>query len=510
MRKHFCVFLGAAAFALYLPAPVGPVTASSTATGLSNPPVLLPVANDPTISFRLWFKVGAQDDPAGKQGLAALTAALLTEGATRKNTYEQILDRLFPLASSYNASSSVEMTVISGRTHKDNLADFYPLLLDAVLAPAFKQEDLDRLKSRTLNLLETTLRFSSDEELGKAVLYNEIFAGTPYGHITSGTIEDVKSITLDDLQKFYTAHFTRDNVVIGLGGGYDAALLARLQADLATLPAAAPAQMPAPTPKAIRGLEVTLVEKKAASTAISMGFPINVLRGSKDWYALALANSWLGEHRNSSGRLYNVIREARGLNYGDYTYLEHFPNGGQRFLPPQNVARRRQIFEIWIRPVPNDARHFALRAALREFQQLVQRGLTPEEFALKKNFLKKYVLQYATTTDERLGYALDDVFYGLAESHLARFRRIMDELTVEDVNAAVRKHWQFGNLKIAIITQGADAFADALAADAPSPITYASPKPEAVLAEDKAISAFPLKIKRENIRIVPVTDLFVK
>src|SRR5206468_7514925 len=46
--------------------------------------------------------------------------------------------------------------------------------------------------------------------------------------------------------------------------------------------------------------------------------------------------------------------------------------------------------------------------------------------------------------------------------------------------------------------------------DAPSPITYTSPKPEAVLAEDKAISAFPLKIKRDNIRIVPVTDLFVK
>jgi len=87
---------------------------------------------------------------------------------------------------------------------------------------------------------------------------------------------------------------------------------------------------------------------------------------------------------------------------------------------------------------------------------------------------------------------------------------MMDELTVEDVNAAIRKHWQFGNLKIAIITQGAAAFADALAADAPSPITYTSPKPEAVLAEDKAISAFPLKIKRDNIRIVPVTDLFVK
>jgi zinc protease len=476
----------------------------------ANSPVLLPVAKDPTVSFRLWFKVGAQNDPAGKEGLAALTAAMLTDASTRTNSYEQILDRLFPLASSYSASTSMEMTVITGRTHKDNLADYYPLFLDAILAPAFKQEDLDRIKSRTLNLLENTLRFASDEELGKAVLYNEIFAGTPYGHLTTGTIETVRSITLDDIGKFYAANYTRENVVIGLGGGYENALVDRLKADLAKLPPAAPPVVPAPQPKPIRGLQVTLVEKDAASTAISMGFPIGVLRGEKDWYALAIANSWLGEHRNSSSHLYQVIREVRGLNYGDYSYIEHFPGGGQRFLPPQNVARRKQIFEIWIRPVPNEARHFALRAALREFQKLVEHGMTAEEFELKRNFLKKYVLHYASTTNERLGYAIDDAFYGLKESHIAKFRRMMDELTLADVNAAIKKHWQTADMKIAVITKNATGFAEQLATNAPSPITYSSPKPAEVLEEDKAIGTFHLNIKRENIRIVPVTDLFAR
>jgi zinc protease len=486
------------------------LVALASAAPAANAPVLLPVANDPTVSFRLWFKVGAQNDPTGKEGLAALTAAMLTDASTRNNSYEQILDKLFPLASNYNASTSMEMTVVVARTHKDNLAEFYPLLMDAVLAPAFKQEDLDRIRSRILNQLENTLRFASDEELGKAVLYNEIFAGTPYGHITAGTIEAVKSITLDDIRKFYATYYTRDNVVIGLGGGYEASLLQRLQADLAKLPAGAPTPIAPPKPKTIDGRQVTLVEKNAASTAISVGFPIDVLRGSKDWYALAIANSWLGEHRNSSGHLYQVIRETRGLNYGDYTYIEHFPNGGMRFLPPQNVARRQQIFEIWIRPVPNEARHFALRAALREFSHLVEHGLTPEEFDLKRNYLKKYVLHYASTTSERLGYALDDVFYGLEESHLAKFRRMMDELTLEDVNAAIKRHWQTANLRIVAITKDAAALADALASDAPSPITYSSPKPEAVLEEDKVISTFPLHIKRDDIRIVPVTELFVK
>jgi len=159
-------------------------------------PILLPVAKDPTVSFRLWFKVGSQNDPAGKEGLAALTAAMLTEAATQKRRYDEILDQLFPLASTYGASASVEMTVISGRTHVDNLADFYPLLRDALLTPAFNQADLDRLRSRTLNFIENQLRFASDEELGKAVLANEIFAGTRYGHLGAGTVTALKSITV--------------------------------------------------------------------------------------------------------------------------------------------------------------------------------------------------------------------------------------------------------------------------------------------------------------------------
>ncbi|MDP3070193.1 MAG: pitrilysin family protein [Opitutaceae bacterium] len=471
-------------------------------------PILVPVANDPTVSFRLWFKVGAQNDPAGQAGLAALTAAMLTEAATQWHRYDEILDKLFPLASGYSATPSMEMTVITGRTHVDNLADFYPLLRDAVLAPAFKQEDLDRLRSRTLNFIENQLRFADDEELGKAVLYGEIFAGTPYGHLGAGTVASLKRITLDDVKAFYAAHYTRDNVVIGLGGGYQPALLEQLRADLAQLPAGSPPRVPAPQPPPLSGLSVTLVEKKNASTALSVGFPLTVVRGSREWYALAIANSWLGEHRNQSGRLFQVIREKRGLNYGDYSYIEHYPNGGLRMTPPQNVARRRQLFELWIRPVPHEARHFALRAALREVDQLIKNGLTAAQFEERRAFLKKYVLHYAATTSERLGYAIDDAFYGLDEPHLEKYRRLMDDLTLAEVNAAIKKHWSLADLKIVAVTQDAAAFAAALVADAPSPITYATPKPAAIMEEDQAIAIFPLKIKREAVKIVPVAELF--
>jgi len=472
--------------------------------------VLLPVPKDPTISFRIWFKVGSQNDPKGKEGLAELVASMLTEAATTKNSYEQILEKLYPLAAGYSNTMEAEMTVISGRTHKDNLREYYPLLIDAILAPAFKQEDLDRLKSQAMNYLENTLRYSSDEELGKAVLYNDVFAGTPYGHITTGTIEAVKSITLDDVKEFYKKHYTRDNLVIGLGGGYEPALVEQLKLDLNKLPAGMVAEVPRPQPKPADGFHVTIVEKDAPATAFSMGYPMNILRGTKDWYALAVANSWLGEHRNSSSHLYQVIREERGLNYGDYSYIEHYPGGGQRQLPPQNVGRRVQLFEIWIRPVPNETRHFSLRAALREYKMLVENGMSQGDFDLTRNFLKKYVLNYAQTTMERLGYALDDKYYGIKGSHLEMFREMMDKLTVKEVNEAIKRYWQYGAMNIAVITKDAESFRKALVEDALSPMTYATPKSDHVMKEDVEIVKFPVKVKSENIRIIPVTDLLVK
>ncbi len=497
----------AATLCLFMAAP--PITIGETTVSASNL-VLLPVQNDPTVSFRIWFKVGSQNDPAGTEGLAAITAAMITDASTQKYSYEQILDKLFPLAASYSASTSTEMTIVYGRTHKDNLHDFYPLLIDAILAPGFKQNDLDRIKSQTLNMLENTLRYASDEELGKAILYNTIFAGTPYGHITAGLIGSVKSITLEDVRSFYERYYTRDNVVIGLGGGYDPSLVQQIRQDLGKLGPGVPTPLPPPGTKQVSGLHVTLVEKDAPATAISMGFPIDLLRGQKDWYALAIANSWLGEHRNSSSHLYQVIREARGLNYGDYSYIENFPGGGMRQMPPQNVCRRKQIFEIWIRPVPNETRLFALRAALGEFKHLVEQGMTESEFTLTRNFLKKYVLHYAPTTMERLGYALDDRFYGIQGSHLELFRAMMDTVTLADVNAAIKKYFQYGNMTIAIVTKDAASLKEALANDAPSPISYKTPKPAEVLAKDKEIAAFPLKVNLDNVTIIPVADLFTK
>jgi zinc protease len=471
--------------------------------------VLMSVPADPTVSFSLSFAVGSQDDPPGKEGLAFLTGEMLADAATENRSLDQVLEALYPLASSYSVRVDRERTTLTGRTHRDNVAAFFELFSDAFLKPAFRANDFERVKNDAINELENTLRYSSDEELGKAAFEEFVFRGTRYAHPSDGTVEGLRSITLDDVRAFYKSRFTAAAALVAVGGGYDDTTVARFKAAVSKLSAGTPPVPPAIDPAPVAGRSVLVIAKPNADSSISFGFPVDVHRGERDFYALWIANSWLGEHRNQASHLFQVIREHRGLNYGDYSYIEAFPEGGHRTMPPVNVPRREQLFEIWIRTLPNDRAVFALRAALRELQALVDHGLTQEQFELTRGFLKKYSLHFAETTSARLGYAVDDRFYGIdGDGHLARFRKMMDELTLDDVNGAIKRHLQTANLKIAIVTGDAPGLTAALTSGAPTPIAYDNPKPPEIVAEDREIAAFPLGIAVDRVTIVPVDSAF--
>jgi zinc protease len=472
-------------------------------------PVLLRVPADPTISLSLQFAVGSQNDPPGKEGLAFLTGEMLADAATEERSLDEILAALYPLAASYGMRVDIERTTMSGRVHRDNLAAFLELFTEAFLKPAFDDDDFERVRSDAVNAIEKSLRYSSDEELGKAALHDFVFRGTPYAHLSEGTVTGLRSITLDDVRAFYRRYYTRGNALIGVGGGFDQAVVEQLQAAVRQLPPGSFELPPAIDLEPIQGRSALLIDKPGADASISLGFPLDVRRGERDFYALWIANSWFGEHRNQSSHLFNVIRELRGLNYGDYSYIEAFPEGSERSMPPVNVPRRTHLFEIWIRTLPNAQAPFALRAALRELKLLVDHGMTRERFELTRTFLQKYSLHFAETTSARLGYAVDDRFYGIeGEGHLARFRRLMNELTLEEVNSAIKRHLRYDNLKIAIVTGHAAELRALFAGGAPTPITYATPKPDAILAEDREIAGWPLELAARRVSIVPVAEAF--
>ncbi len=124
-----------------------------------------------------------------------------------------------------------------------------------------------------------------------------------------------------------------------------------MRKDIDTLPEGTVPAIAAPTPRQPAGMKVLLVEKETDASPISFGFPIALLRNDPDFVPLLIANSYFGEHRNSVGRLYQAIRETRGMNYGNYSYIEAFPAGYATQQPRVNVPRRSQLFEVWIRPI---------------------------------------------------------------------------------------------------------------------------------------------------------------
>jgi zinc protease len=478
--------------------------------------ITLREAESPFIAFNVWLRTGSQDDPPGKEGLAALTARLVADGGTTSRSYEQIMEALYPMAAGYGGSVDREMTTFTGRVHQDNLEAYYELLRSAILEPAFDPADFERIKAQVMNQLERSRRYSRDEELSKDLLFWMAYEGTRYAHPEDGYVQSVRSITLDDVRAFYRDNYTRDNVVVAVGGGYPAGLAERVRADFDRLPTGAVATPPAPRPERPDGLKVLIVETNTDATAISMGFPIELLRPDDDFIAMMAANSWFGEHRNSFSHLYQVIRETRGMNYGDYSYIEAFPRGYATQQPRVNVARRSQLFEIWIRPIAqtapgnlHDRALFATRAALRELDKLVTNGMTPAQVEETKTFLRNYAVNWGNTINRRLAYRVDDAFYGIPDpGFLASIRPGLDALTPDVVNGAIRRHLQAEDLYLVLITRDAEGMKQKLLSGEPTPITYAGPQPDHVLEEDREIASYPLPVTEADITILRVEEVF--
>lgn len=477
--------------------------------------VTLRESDSPFVAFNVWVKAGSQNDPADKEGLAALTANLVANGSSTQDSYDEILAKLYPMAAEYRYQVDKEITVFRGRVHKDNLDAYYELFRNSILEPAWSEEDFERVKSQTMNSLERTRRYGRDEELSKELLFWMAYQGTPYAHPEEGYVQSVRSITLDDVKQFYQDYYVSNNIVVGIGGGYPKGLARQVRDDFNTLPEGEVVQPPAPEPNMPDGVKVLIVEKDVDATPISLGFPTALKRGHEDFWAMVAMNSWFGEHRESFSHLYQVIRETRGMNYGDYSYIEAYPRGYTTQVPPTNVSRRSQLFEIWIRPISltapgnlHERTLFATRAAWRELKLLVDEGMSEEMLSRTQQFLRNYALNWGQTVSRRLGYAVDDAFYGMDPGYLREIRPGLDALTLEQVNAAIQRHLQYENMWVVFITADAQAMKRKLLSGVATPITYAGEKPPELLAEDEIIASFPIPVQEDDITIIGIEEVF--
>ncbi len=484
--------------------------------------VELPLPGTGKTIIKLMFQNGSMCDPKGKEGLTALTTQLIADGGTKTMTSTQVNKLTYPWAATIGSSTDKEVSIFTFQVPTDKLQEFYTRVIkEMILNPRMDSSDFQRHLSNQINYVEQVIRESSDEEFGKKYLEAVIFKDTPYEHLVSGTVSGLKSITLDDVKKQYAAFFAKTNVLAGVAGDYPESFVRQLKADLDKLPnvnVKVPHLMQPPAPD---GMNVTIISKPGAfGSAISAGFPMNVNRSKDDFVALMVANSWLGEHRKSYSRLYQKIREARSMNYGDYTYIEWYENGGSNMVPVPGTPRYLNYFSIWLRPVqtakglkgqypelsaiPIGHAQFALRMAIREMDALIKNGLSKEDFENTREFLKSYSKLYIETPVKKLGYLMDSKLYNRTD-WITELDRLLSNLSPDDVNLAMKKYWQTKNMDVVIITDQseADPLAESLRTGKASPMSYSndlkSTLTPAILAEDKEVEAFPLIINSVNI-----------
>ncbi len=488
-----------------------------TASTLFAYPVILKESKElPLTVFNVTFRVGSADDAKDTAGIANLTAGLLEEGGVKayeglpKRSREEIQEFLFPLAASIEVSASKEQTSIRVSCTAENADTLFDLLTQMILAPEFSDSELDRLKSEAKDVLEKRLPLEDQEELGKAALERSIYgADHPYSHVLAGTSQGVAKINKEMIENFYKTHFTQKKLTVAAGGVISDSVKKKLGTVFLKLPVGTDAKafIPKATPKA--KMNLVIVTGPFDSTGVHLGISQPVTRNSTDFPAMNLGSMAFGKHRSFVGRLMKTVREIRGLNYGAYSYIEEFPNGGHSLVPPNQVSRQLQAFTMWARPttVPNGC--FLLKQIIREFDNISTKGLTEAEFQLGKGHLTGVIPLLGTVLSRQIGYAIDSNFYGIEGDFLSNLQRANDKLTRKEVNAALAKNLSNGKPTVVVVTKDAAAFLKELKSGQ-CPIHYPDgvKKEKSVLAEDVLISKYPIAVDEKEIQVVSSKDFF--
>lgn len=495
----------------------------------------LPLEKSSSVTLKVMFRIGSINDPSGKEGLTDITASMLSGGASNKYSLQEKANLLFPMGTGFGYSSDKEAVIFTGTVHVDHLDKFYDIFKHSILDSKFDESDFKRIKTNQMNYVNTSMINTNDEALSKYALEAELFKGHPYAHPVEGLQGAVKSITIADVKAHFANYFTKNNLVLGIAGKYSADFLSKFKADFSALPEGKQGLVDLPAVPMPKGIETTIIAKKNTfGSALYMGFPMDLTRSKDDFAAMMVANSYFGEHRKSYSLLYQKMREARSLNYGDYSYIEWYPAGHSVQLPLTGTPRRANYFSIWIRPVQiakqltnvkgkigekgefiTDSKHgdrtpelgqahFVLRQSLRELKNLVENGLSQEDFDLTRDFIRGYSKQYIRNQSLRLGYLMDSYAYG-REDFIMEMDALLGKLTREDVNAAIKKYLQFDNMKVAIITDTSEAekLSKSIKSKKVSPIIYKAGvfagMSKELLEEDKIIMNFDYKAGKTKV-----------
>ncbi|HEX8284067.1 MAG TPA: insulinase family protein [Pyrinomonadaceae bacterium] len=389
----------------------------------------------PVVSLNLVMKTGAAGDPAGKAGLASLTADLLDEGTATRSALE-ISDQLARIGSTLQVSAGWDSTTAGMRTLTRHLDGALAIYADVIANPAFPDGELQRIRQQRLAALRQ--QRDSPEAIAGLVFQKVLYgAGHPYGHALAGDEASLQSLSAEDARKFYESYLRPNNsALIVVGDVKPDALVAKLEKAFGGwknghVPAVDVSAAPVQRDKGA----IYLVDRPGSVQSVIQIGQVGVPRSSPDYFPIFVMNRILGG--GSSARINLNLREDKGYTYGANSQFS-FRRGAGPFTaaaPVQGFSTKESVMEFMkeLRGIRGEMP--VSPAELEGAKQSIVRGF-PRGFETPD--------QIANQLELIVTYDLPDTYFN---SYIERVQAV----TLEDVNRVANRYLQPDRMAVVIV-----------------------------------------------------------
>lgn len=386
----------------------------------------------PLINLFAIVKTGTAADPAGEEGLASVTAGLLRKG-TKTRTAQQFAADFDFIGGSFDAGAGADFSNISAEFLTKDLDRGLELFCDALLHPTFPQNEVEKILAQSLDGVKS----EKDEPQSVLGLYyaGYLYGAHSYGRPSDGDEISLKRIQRDAIVKFYETNYAPGNIILGIAGEFDAAeMRKKLEEKLGSWPArTAPNTVIAVTPPE-KGKRLLLIDKPdATQTYFAIG-NLGTAVNDPDRVAIRVVNTIFG------GRFTSELNEALRVESG-YTY------GAGSFFDSHRAPGPFEIYSF----TKNETTVPAIDLALQVLEKLHKNGVTQEQLASAKSYIKGQYPPTIETSSQLVRRIVFNEFYGLGDDEVNQLEARVDAVTPEIARQVIQKHFPLENLVFVLI-----------------------------------------------------------
>ncbi|HEV2224816.1 MAG TPA: pitrilysin family protein, partial [Candidatus Acidoferrales bacterium] len=403
----------------------------------------------PAVAVRLvLMSAGAIHDPAGTPGIASMTADMLTQGTTTRSA-QQFAEAIDFVGGHIDAGAGDDATSASLTVVSRDLDLGMDLLSDAILHPAFAQEELERQREQTLSGLR--VNYSDPSFLASAVFDRTVYGSSPYGLPGDGTPETVAKITRDDLMKFHDGNYAPNDTLIAFSGDVTperAFALAEKYFGSWEKKEIPQEELAAPVPTT--GLHFIVIDKPdAVQTQIRVG-KLGIRRNNPDYIPLLVTNRIFGGGYNS--RLNTEVRIKKGLTYGANSSFDSNRFAGD--FVADTFTRTPATAE-------------ATKLVVDLIAQMSTGDAKPEELKFAQDYLSGVYPIQSETASQVAGRILAVAEYGLPQDYNDTYQQKILDVTDASVRDMAKQYFNAQDLDV-VLVGNASEFLPALKTEFPN------------------------------------------